>query len=168
MRKILNALGKHKLFGLGVTLWTLSLYGVFTVLDPLINKSVIDLGLVQHRIRVFAVLATAVVLVGVVFRMGLWLNALLVRRLQNAVTSSLTTGMLGAFYETACPEVTGSSPGYFTARIYDEPAQVAAGAVTVEIGWCVHGASLLGAMAVSIYLAWQLTAVLILKNEVRH
>jgi ABC-type multidrug transport system fused ATPase/permease subunit len=91
----------------------------------------------------------------------MWLNALLIRRLQNAVTSSLTMRMLKAYFETACPEVTGSSPGYFIARIYDEPAQVAANVVTVGIGLCVYAASLVGALAVSAYLAWRLTMALL-------
>jgi ABC-type bacteriocin/lantibiotic exporter with double-glycine peptidase domain len=161
MRKIIKAIGNHKLFCLGVMLWSLALNGVFTVLDPLINKYLIDLGLVEHRVRLFAWLAAAVVLVGVIFRIGMWLNALLIRRLQNAVTSSLTMRMLKAYFETACPEVTGSSPGYFIARIYDEPAQVAANVVTVGIGLCVYAASLVGALAVSAYLAWRLTMALL-------
>jgi len=161
MRKIIKAIGNHKLFCLGVMLWSLALNGGFTVLDPLINKYLIDLGLVEHRVRLFALLAAAVVLLGVLFRIGMWLNVLLIRRLQNAVTSSLTMRMISAYYETACPEVTGASPGYFIARIYDEPAQVAANVVTVGIGLCVYAASLVGALAVSAYLAWRLTAVLL-------
>jgi ATP-binding cassette subfamily B protein len=69
--------------------------------------------------------------------------------------------MLKAYYETACPEATGLPAGYFIARIYDEPAQLAAGAVTGVISLCVYGASFLGGFAVSVYLAWRLTAVLL-------
>ncbi len=161
MRKLLKAAANHKLFCLGVALWSLVLHGVFTVLDPLINKSLIDLGLVEHRVRLFAMLAGAVVLAGVIFRMGMLLDVLLVRRLQNALTRSLTMRLLGLYFNTSCPEATGSSPGYFIARVYDEPAQVAAGVVAVGIGMCVYSASLLGALAVSIYLAWRLTAILL-------
>lgn len=161
MRKIIDAVGNHKLFCFGAALSSLVLYGAFTVLDPLISKFLIDLGLVEHRLRLFAELSAAVVSAGVIFRVGILLNTLLVRRLQNAVTSSLTMRMLGAYFDTSCPEVTGSSAGYFIARIYDEPAQVAAGVVSAIIGLCVSGASLVGALAVSIYLAWRLTAVLL-------
>jgi ABC-type bacteriocin/lantibiotic exporter with double-glycine peptidase domain len=58
--------------------------------------------------------------------------------------------------------LSGSSSGYFIARIYDEPTQVAAGVVATGISLCVYSASLLGALAVSIYLAWRLTAVLLI------
>lgn len=162
MRKLLTAIAGHRLLCLGVVLWSLVLHGMFTVLDPLINKSLIDIGLVQRQVRLFAILAGAVVFTGVIFRLGMWLDVLLIRRLQNAVTRSLTTRMLRAYFDTACPEVTGASPGYFTARVYDEPAQVAAGVVAVGIGVCVYTASLVGALAVSIYLAWRLTAILLI------
>ena len=162
MRKILKVIGDQKLFCFGVMLWSLTLNGIFTVVDPLVNKYLVDLGLVEHRVRLFAWLAGAVVLIAVAFRLGMWLNTLLIRRLQNTVTSGLTMRMLRAYYQTACPEVTGSSAGYFIARIYDEPAQVATNVVTVGIGVCVYFASLIGAVAVSAYLSWRLTAVLLL------
>jgi ATP-binding cassette subfamily B protein len=161
MRKLIKAVADHRLFCVGVALWSLLLHGMFTVLDPLINKSLIDLGLVEHRVRLFAMLAGAVVIAAVVFRLGMLLDVLLVRRLQNALTRSLAMRMLGSYFNTACPEVTGASPGYFIARVYDEPAQVATGVVAVGIGLCVYAASLVGALAVSIYLAWRLTAILL-------
>lgn len=161
MRKILRTFENHKLFCLATSLSNLVLYGAFSMLDPLINKFLIDHGIVEHRMRLFVLLATAVVLMGVIFRIGILLNMLLIRRLQNAVTMSLTMRMLKAFYETACPEATGLSAGYFIARIYDEPAQVAAGVVTGAIGLCISSASLLGGLAVSVYLEWRLTAVLL-------
>ena len=110
MRKLIKAVAAHRMFCLGVALWSLLLHGMFTVLDPLINKSLIDIGLVEHRVRMFAILAGAVVLVGVAFRLGMLLDVLLVRRLQNALTRSLTMRMLASYFGAACPEVTGASP----------------------------------------------------------
>lgn len=161
MRKLIKTVENHKLLCLGAAIFSLTLYGSFTVLDPLINKSLIDQGLMGHRIRLFAELSIAVIAAGVLFRIGILLNVLLIRRLQNAVTTSLTERMLKAYFEMACPEVTESSTGYFIARIYDEPAQVAAGVVSSIIGLCISAASLVGAVAVSIYLAWRLTAILL-------
>src|ERR1700728_2899053 len=140
MRKIIKTVGSHRLLCLGTAISSLTLYGSFTVLDPLINKSLIDLGLMEHRIRLFAELSIAVIAAGVIFRAGILLNTLLIRRLQNAVTMSLTKRMLKAYFDTSCPDVTETSTGYFIARIYDEPAQVAVGVVSSIIGLCISAA----------------------------
>ena len=65
--------------------------GMFTVLD---RKSLIDIGLVEHQVRMFAILAGAVAC-GRGFRLGMLLDVLLVRASSaNALTRSLTIRML--------------------------------------------------------------------------
>lgn len=155
------ALAHNGLAFLGVLTFGAVINLLLATLDPLILKVLIDEGLVAGNFRLFVVLAAAVVVFGVVIRVGVWGFELLAQKLRNKVAETLSLQLLGAFYQIDFLQTKQRESGYFLSRIYDEPAKVAQGVVGTWIGLVTQFLSLLGAAAVTLYLSWKITVLLL-------
>lgn len=160
LKRLAYVLSGHGSRFAGVLVFGVVLNVLFTVIDPLIIKLLVDRGLVQQDFRAFVTFALAVVLFGVLVRVGRWAYELLTQRLKNRINESISLRMLGAFYKVPFAEVRKAESGYFLSRIYDEPNKVAQGAIGTWIGMATQIMAFLAAAAVAFYLAWKITLLL--------
>lgn len=160
MRKILSILSPFKGLFLLVLSLALPLNFLFAVFDPLVMKFLIDEGLIKQNFKFFIMLSLATVAVGTLIRFGFMIQTLLLQRLKNRVIENLTIRMFNSYYEIPNYEVMKKDKGYFMSRIYDEPSKLALSGVETLINLSVYSISLIGALAVALYLSWKLTICL--------
>jgi ATP-binding cassette subfamily B protein len=145
-----------------VLLFSVVLNALFTIIDPLVTKTLVDEGLVKQNFRMFAIFALVVVLFGVFVRIGFWVFELLAQKLKNRISESLSLRMLRSFYKVNFAKVKEADSGYFLSRVYDEPAKISQGTVATWIGVVIQLVTLVAAAGVAIYLAWKITLLLCL------
>ncbi len=160
MRKFLSILFPFKGLFLLVFSLALSLNFLFAVFDPLVMKFLIDEGLIKQNFKFFIGLSLSVIAVGTLIRFGFMIQTLLLQRLKNRIIENLTIRMFNSYYEIPNYEVTKKDKGYFMSRIYDEPSKFALSGVETLINLSIYSISLLGALAVALYLSWRLTIYL--------
>ena len=161
MKRILYALSHHKFYFACVLLLGLTLHTIFALIDPLVMKLLIDEGLSKGDFKLFALCATLVVASGAVMRGAMMVYELLTQKLKNKLAESLTLKMLESYYEAPYSEIATSDSGYFISRLYDEPARVAQGGVTTLIGLLISVTTFAAGLAISVYLAWKITFLLL-------
>ena len=162
MNRFAYVLSSHKLRFTRVLVVGVGLNAAFAFIDPLIMKLLIDEGLVKRNFAFFAVLAGFVVMFGAAVRAAFLAYDLLSERLRNQITESLTLRMLEAYYATPYAQINRFDSGYFISRVYDEPAKVSQAVVTAPIGVLVSAVTLMTGLAISLFLAWRITLVLLI------
>ena len=145
----------------GLIITGVVLTALFTIVDPLLAKLLIDEGLVHHKFGLFLWLALATVVVGIAFRMGLRVYELAAKKSQNQTIAVLVERMLRSYYSMEGSAVPESSSGYFVSRIYDESVAAAKELFSTVGAFCVSLATLAAALAVSLYLSWRITLTLV-------
>jgi ABC-type bacteriocin/lantibiotic exporter with double-glycine peptidase domain len=133
---------------------------VLAAVDPIIIKILVDEGLAKQNFRLFTYLALAVLLFAIFVRVGVWAFDLTTQRLKNRVIETLSLKMLRSYYKIAYSKIVESDSGYYMSRIYDEPAKVAQGVVSIWIKLVTQSVTFLAAAAVALYLDWRITLVL--------
>ena len=161
-KRFVYLVSEHRLRFVGVLLFGMLLNALFTVVDPVVTKLLVDEGLVKRNFRAFVTFALVVVLFGVFVRLGFWAFELLAQKLKNEIVESLSLRLLRAFYRISFLETKQADSGYFLSRIYDEPAKVSQGTVATWIGGAIQVVTLAAAAGVALYLAWKITLLLLL------
>lgn len=157
IRPVIRLLAPHKrrtaalLF---VTCMTAVLYGVG---DPLSLKLLVD-TLGRHDTRAFVLLAVAFFALYTITRLARWRATLIAQDLKNELYDDVTTRMFRTFFRLPYREITKDS-GYYVSRISDEPLQIAQG-VDVITKLTSALATMIGALAVCLWLSWKIAIVL--------
>lgn len=130
----------------------------FGVADPLVLTHLVD-SLTRGDVRAFVLLVVATVVLATLVRVLTYVSALVSRRLSNAITERLVGEAFEAFCDAPHVEVSAHDKGYFISRIYDEPAKVA-GVAELLVAFVRNGLLAAGALAVCLWLAWQVAVAL--------
>lgn len=131
------------------------------IADPLLTQHLIDEGVVGQDLSAFVVFSGILIVFSTVIVGVRWYYRLLQQRLRNQIIDRLTTRLFDAFYRIPYPTVQTNEKGYFVSRIYDEPARIAKGVDNALIGLVTSATMAVGALGVSLYLAWHITLFLL-------
>jgi ABC-type multidrug transport system fused ATPase/permease subunit len=127
--------------------------------DPLFQKHLIDV-LAEQRFGAFAGVAAAMVVFYTLLRGLGYLVAVATQRLTHAVTERVVMETVEDFYGVAYPEVAARDRGYFTARLYEEPAKLVPEMISLAVGLLSAVATFVAAAAVCLWLSWKLAIAL--------
>jgi ABC-type multidrug transport system fused ATPase/permease subunit len=126
--------------------------------DPFFLKMLID-TLGSGDTRRFLLLAGGLLVLYTVMRLLNHFATILTVRIKNRICERKSLEQFGRFYRIPFPLVRDREDGYHVSRIYDEPAQVT-GVVDIATKTVAGGATLLGALAICLWLSWEITLVL--------
>lgn len=130
--------------------------------DPIALQLLIDEALMKKQLGLFVILVAAILLVGAGIRIAYHRLTVITRKLQNQIARDCTLHMLDVYYRIPFSKIHKNDKGYFVSRIYDEPKKISdtiVGLVNNTVGDFVM---LVSALAVSFYLTWKVTLVLLL------
>jgi ATP-binding cassette subfamily B protein len=156
-RKALELLTPHR--GQFILLFAVTSLGALLsgVGDPLTLKWLID-SLSKGDVHSFVVLALALLLFYTGVRLIRWWGAVLTQRIKNRVYNAAAGADFRNFFEVPYAKL-GKDSGYYVSRICDEPQGLAKG-VDLAVKLVTNAVVLIGALAVCLWLSWQLAAIL--------
>jgi len=135
---------------------------LFSAVDPIVLKLLIDEGLAKKELGLFVTLVGAVVCLGTVIRIGNYAISILTLKIQNEAVRKLTGRMLDVYYNIPYGEILKHEKGYYLSRIYDEPRKASESTFSLLIHTFSDVLTLIAAIGVSLYLTWKTTTLLIL------
>ncbi|NRQ44371.1 ABC transporter ATP-binding protein [Rheinheimera sp. YQF-2] len=162
LKKLVNLFQRHKKLAWFVILANALIALTKTVVDPIVLKLMVDDALTNKNMDLFLILVILSVFLSVGLRTGLYFIAIYKQKLINKMTSDKTGEMLGVYFQLPYQKVNEKGEGYYISRVYDEPAKVSQQVVGLSVSVFEAMLSLVGALAICIYLSWEVTFALLI------
>jgi ABC-type bacteriocin/lantibiotic exporter with double-glycine peptidase domain len=156
---------RYALAGNAIRFGALATFGLLmtalmATVEPLATRYLVD-SVARHETRQFMIGAAVLLGAGILLRIGLLVFTLLSVRLQNQITAVLVARMMKAFCTLDWLLIRERGSAYFLSRVYDEPARVARGIVTILTTVATAVATMLASLFVCAFLSLPLTAILL-------
>lgn len=160
--KLLSLFKEHKHLAFFVIFFNALLALVKTVVDPIIMKILVDEALGEKNLELFLIIIVAAITLSISVRVGLYFLNIMKQKLINSISKNKTKKLVYSYFDTPYEKVSEQGEGYYISRVYDEPSKVAEKGTRLAISLFEKIISLIGAMAICLYLSWEVTLGLLI------
>ncbi len=126
--------------------------------QPLVQKVLFD-SLIARDMRLFAIAAALMIVVGTAMRALGYVATLTRQRVKNELAIEATERAVETFYSLRHGEILKRDRTYFVARVFDEPQRMTEQLVDTANRVVSALITVVGAVTVAIWLTWQVTLI---------
>lgn len=122
----------------------------------------IDEAIGKKNVELFTYLAIGVLFFSILSRVGVYYISLIQQKVANQITRNLTVRLTSVYFGINYENIHSKGEGYYSNRVYDESKQVSFMGTKLLFSTFENLMILLSAVAICMYLSWQVTTVLML------
>lgn len=135
---------------------------VFSVgVNPIAIKYLFDQGLMGRNLNIIIYSMVAIVVSGLVTVFLNYLLSIKTREASNYFLEIFAPQAVDNYYRLSYQDIINKGNGYYLSRVYDEPRELAYEFIPSLVRTITNCATFIIGLAVAIYLAWQVTVVLL-------